>query len=641
MEGRERRRAFLLVELIKISILLDNDMRLNPLLFVALLSLQMSGLPLLASDWIPVGNTIDINGRFGWVNIDLNSNGDVVAIGAWQAGATQSGETLIYKLINGSWQQLGASIFGAPGFDPDPTSGPGAASWSGCSLSLSDDGLTIAVGEKLYSGAYYRSGRTRVFNYNGSNWVQKGDDLLGESGEDWGGGYVSLSGDGNTLLVGYPRSNSTLGYAKLFKYSNNEWVQYGETINSLSSDIEACGYFVKLSNDGSTFIVSSPYYNEYRGAIRIYSILDNGVIELRQTIYGNLVNRYFGTVVSTNYDGSIIGVSESGGQRGNARIYTRNGLQWEQSSEIPQMSGARTVLNDSGLIAFASDNTNAQLFAYENSSWTPLGANLPVKYGIALNASGDRVATSESITTYRNYVKVYTNLEEPSPPSLELESRYFYNSENANPLTLSATPEGFPRDFTYQWFFEGTPILASLGGNESSYSLPLSSEYNGIYSVTVDNSIGTTTESFYYLGYNSTDSRDTDNDSLSDYDEITTHSSDPLLPDTSGDGLLDGFVVNSGFDPNTDYTALLDSRPTQTAYDTVVSERNSRLTVNEIKDARIGSTMIEVSGGKADITLSLEEASDLNDWSNPTTSEKTIQADAPSGTRFYRFKMTE
>ena len=58
-------------------------------------------------------------------------------------------------------------------------------------------------------------------------------------------------------------------------------------------------------------------------------------------------------------------------------------------------------------------------------------------------------------------------------------------------------------------------------------------------------------------------------------------------------------------------------------------------------DARIGSTMIEVSEGKADITMTLEETSDLTDWTNATTSEKTIEVDAPSGTRFYRFKMTE
>ena len=93
-----------------------------------------------------------------------------------------------------------------------------------------------------------------------------------------------------------------------------------------------------------------------------------------------------------------------------------------------------------------------------------------------------------------------------------------------------------------------------------------------------------------------------------------------------------------------DYDAVVaerDARPTQAAYNTVVAERDARLTMDEVRDARVGSTMIEVSGAKADITMTLEETSDLSDWSDAATSDKTIQVDAPAGIRFYRFKMAE
>ena len=94
---------------------------------------------------------------------------------------------------------------------------------------------------------------------------------------------------------------------------------------------------------------------------------------------------------------------------------------------------------------------------------------------------------------------------------------------------------------------------------------------------------------------------------------------------------------------------------TQSDYETVVTardeaiaaqasaevERDARLTMEEVRDARIGSTMIEVSEGKADITMTLEETSDLSNWSSGATSDTTIQVDAPAGTRFFRFKMTE
>jgi hypothetical protein len=51
--------------------------------------------------------------------------------------------------------------------------------------------------------------------------------------------------------------------------------------------------------------------------------------------------------------------------------------------------------------------------------------------------------------------------------------------------------------------------------------------------------------------------------------------------------------------------------------------------------------MIEVSECKANITMTLEETSDLSDWSNATTSETIIQVDAPAGARFYRLKLAE
>jgi hypothetical protein len=51
--------------------------------------------------------------------------------------------------------------------------------------------------------------------------------------------------------------------------------------------------------------------------------------------------------------------------------------------------------------------------------------------------------------------------------------------------------------------------------------------------------------------------------------------------------------------------------------------------------------MVEIAGGKANIRMTLEETDDIADWSNPSTTNATIQVDLPAGTRFYRFKMRE
>ena len=43
---------------------------------------------------------------------------------------------------------------------------------------------------------------------------------------------------------------------------------------------------------------------------------------------------------------------------------------------------------------------------------------------------------------------------------------------------------------------------------------------------------------------------DTDNDGLTDGDEVRVYNTDPLNPDTDGDGYLDGAEVRAGYNPN-------------------------------------------------------------------------------------------
>ena len=193
---------------------------------------------------------------------------------------------------------------------------------------------------------------------------------------------------------------------------------------------------------------------------------------------------------------------------------------------------------------------------------------------------------------------------------------------------------------------------------------------------------------------------DTDDDGLLDRVETNTGTfvdasdtgTNPNLADTSGDGLNDGIVVDAGFDPLIDYsnfigavaqamlaaennsgfatkeelplieqagidqvmanpanydlvtsaevTSLLNERPSQSDYDSVVAERDARLTLEEVAELRPGSTMIEVSGNQATVQLQMEESSDLQTWEDkgdPAT--MTIPAD--TDTKFFRFKMTE
>ena len=148
---------------------------------------------------------------------------------------------------------------------------------------------------------------------------------------------------------------------------------------------------------------------------------------------------------------------------------------------------------------------------------------------------------------------------------------------------------------------------------------------------------------------------DTDSDGLDDSQEIT-YGTDPNLADTSGDGLTDGIIVNAGFDPTVDYSNLLnqrptqadidaiiaerDARPTQASYDAVVAERDAKLSIEQVKDLRPGSTMLEVFGNQATVQLQMEESFDLQTWED-TGTPATMTIPSDTDTKFFRFKMAE
>ena len=158
------------------------------------------------------------------------------------------------------------------------------------------------------------------------------------------------------------------------------------------------------------------------------------------------------------------------------------------------------------------------------------------------------------------------------------------------------------------------------------------------------------------------ESADSDSDGVGDNSDTDEGYDDALVAainsaaQAAGDSTF-SYFVNANAD---DYSYSTGGGAiTQEAYDAAVAAKDAAEaaeataladlaalpTLSQIQatliDARVGSTMIEVSGGTADITMTLEETSDVSDWSNPTTSQKTFEVTAPAGTSFYRFKMAD
>ena len=88
--------------------------------------------------------------------------------------------------------------------------------------------------------------------------------------------------------------------------------------------------------------------------------------------------------------------------------------------------------------------------------------------------------------------------------------------------------------------------------------------------------------------------------------------------------------------------AQRDARPTQDDYETVVEERDARPTLGEVKDARLGSVVLQPDNvnNSVNIRFSIEETDDLKVWiKRDEINEVTVPLEL--GSKFYRFALTD
>ena len=148
------------------------------------------------SIWNQIGQ--DINGEetadFSGYSVYLSSNGRTVAIGAPMndGNGDKAGHVRVYQMNEDglSWHKLGEDIDGEVLGD-----------MSGSSVSLSANGKIVAIGAASNDGNGDDAGHVRVYHMDdsSSSWKQLGQDIDGEAARNGSGISLSLSDDGKTL----------------------------------------------------------------------------------------------------------------------------------------------------------------------------------------------------------------------------------------------------------------------------------------------------------------------------------------------------------------------------------------------------------------------------------------------------------
>jgi hypothetical protein len=285
---------------------------------------------------------------------------------------------------------------------------------------VSGDGNTLA-----FSGFAAGDGHPCVFTQNAGTWTQQGS-VLSPSGVVEGGtpglGFtVALSGDGNTILIGYAGNNSNVGAAWVFTRSGGVWTQQGTMLLGTIAIGNAAeqGYSVALSSDGNTALVGGPtddnIGNSYTGAAWVFT-RSNGTWTQQQKLVASAsgyLSQGWSVALSADGNTALIG---SNATTGAAWVFSRSGSTWSQQAELtvsnPAEFGWSVALSGDGNTALVGEKAGGGwIFRRNGGTWsqqgselfgTGGGANSDPGYAVALSGDGNTAIEGGPLATVAN-----------------------------------------------------------------------------------------------------------------------------------------------------------------------------------------------------------------------------------------------
>jgi hypothetical protein len=191
-------------------------------------------------------------------------------IGVVTQGATpgNKGKVQIFEWDGTQWLLKG-----------NPIEGENTGDLSGSSMDMPDEN-TIAIGAIENDGGAGKAGHVRIFIWDGSAWIQKGSDIDGEAPNDESGNAVSMP-DANTIAIGAILNGGNGmqgGHTRIFTWDGTDWVQFGLDIDGEAAQ-DKSGYSLSMPDANTVAIgaiqndaVNGSQFKNEAGHVRIYQL---------------------------------------------------------------------------------------------------------------------------------------------------------------------------------------------------------------------------------------------------------------------------------------------------------------------------------------------------------------------------------
>ena len=236
--------------------------------------------------------------NFG-VSVSISSDGNTVVVGARTEGT--GGSAYIFTVSGTSWSQQ-AKIQASDAQSSDNF---------GVSVSISSDGSSVIVGANTEDTTATDAGSAYIFTRSGTSWSQQAKIQASDAeGGDHFGFSVSMSDNGNYVIVGSPQEGSVAyfaGASYIFTRSGTSWSQQAKIVGSDTSGGNRFGYSVGISNDGD-FVISGALYANTGGSAYVFSRSGTSWTQESKVEASNAGSGdFFGSSVAINGSTAIVG----------------------------------------------------------------------------------------------------------------------------------------------------------------------------------------------------------------------------------------------------------------------------------------------------------------------------------------------
>jgi hypothetical protein len=258
-------------------------------------------------------------------SVAISADGNTAVVGGPKDNVN-AGAVWVWTRSGAVWSQQGSKLVG---------SGAAGIASQGFSVALSSDGNTLIVGGVDDADSV---GAVWVWTRTAGVWTQQGDKLVGSGASGTGkckqGWSVALASDGNTAIVGCPIDDAAAGAAWVWTRNAGVWTQQGPKLTDSDFVRPAQqGASVSLSGDGNTAIVGAFTDNNFVGAARVWARTSGTWTQQAKLVgSGAVANSAQGRSVSLSATGdtAIVGGPSDTSGTGATWVWTRSGGTWRQ-----------------------------------------------------------------------------------------------------------------------------------------------------------------------------------------------------------------------------------------------------------------------------------------------------------------------